>query len=130
MIKQSINVNNYWKVIVYYNIDYNFFDIIYENLKLIDISDKVINRVYNTMITRKAKAVTITNPYYKTSIVLFNKHKNKYDYINSIVHEAEHIKQDMLKAYNVEDIGEPPAYTIGYLVMKMIQSKVLLIAGR
>lgn len=130
MIKQSINVNNYWKVIVYYNVDYNFFNIIYEDLKLIDISNKVINRVYNTMITQKAKAVTITNPYYKTSIVLFNKHKNKYDYINSIVHEAEHIKQDMLRVYNVEDIGEPPAYTIGYLVMKMMQSKVFLIARR
>ncbi len=38
---------------------------------------------------------------------------SRIDYINSIVHEAEHIKQAMLKAYRVEDKGEPPAYTIG-----------------
>ena len=41
------------------------------------------------------------------------------DYIDSVVHEAEHVKQAMLKAYHVEDIGEPPAYTIGYLVGRM-----------
>lgn len=67
-----------------------------------------------------AKAVTISNIKLYTSIVLFNKHNNKYDYLNSIVHEAEHIKQHMLEGYNVNDIGEPPAYTIGYLVMKMM----------
>lgn len=35
--------------------------------------------------------------------------------------EAEHIKQHMLKAYNVDDFGEAPAYTIGYLVMMMLK---------
>ena len=53
--------------------------------------------------------------------VSFYKHSDKYDYINSIVHEAEHIKQHMLKAYNVDDFGEAPAYTIGYLVMMMLK---------
>ena len=31
----------------------------------------------------------------------------------------------MLRAYKVEDIGEPPAYTIGFVVMKMLQSKLV-----
>ena len=52
-------------------------------------------------------------------MVLFNTHDTIEDYLNTIVHEAEHIKQAMLKAYNVNDIGEPPAYTIGYIVMRM-----------
>lgn len=67
-----------------------------------------------------AKAVTVSNIEKHISVVLFNPHREMYDYINSIVHEAEHIKQDMLRAYNVDDSGEPPAYTIGYLVMKML----------
>ena len=49
-----------------------------------------------------------------------NEHKTIEDYINSIVHEAEHVKQAMLKAYKVDDSGEPPAYTIGFIVMKML----------
>ena len=119
MIKQLINVDNYWKVIVYYNVDYNFFnDIVYE-LRRIDIDYDVIDDIYENLIYT-VKAATCSSYKYKTSIVLFNNHKNSYDYINSIVHEAEHIKQHMLSAYKVLDEGEPPAYTIGYVAMKML----------
>ena len=38
-----------------------------------------------------------------------------------MMHEAVHIKQAMLRAYNVEDVGEAPAYTIGYLISQMYQ---------
>ena len=120
MIKQTIDVNGYWKVIVYYDINYNLFNHIATDLIHIGTQNKSINRIYKNMITNKAKAVTISNIDLYTSIVLFNKHKDKYDYINSIVHEAEHIKQAMLKGYNIKDEGEHPAYTIGYLVMKMM----------
>ena len=68
-----------------------------------------------------AKAITCSSSKYHVSIVLFNSHISKADYINSIVHEAEHIKQAILNAYDVEDKGEDPAYTIGYVVMKMYE---------
>ena len=120
MIKNTINIDSYWKVIVYYNVNYNFFNIIYEDLKDIKCSKFTINRIYHNMFYNNAKGVTISNTYLYTSIVLLNRHKDYYDYINSIVHEAEHIKQSILKTYNIEDIGEPPAYTIGYIAKKML----------
>lgn len=119
MIKQVIDIDGYWKVIVYYNIDYNFFDIIAKDLKDIGSPVEKIEDIYYNL-KHKAKAVTCSNINNRTSVVLFNIHKNKYDYINSIVHEAEHIKQHMLKAYRVADKGEPPAYTVGYIAMKML----------
>jgi hypothetical protein len=119
MIKQVFNVEDYWKVIVYYNIDYNLFDEIEFDLYNAQASNETIISIYNNMSRGKTKAVTFNNTELCRSIVTFNKHKTKYDYINSIIHEAEHIKQGMLKAYDVKDAGEPPAYTIGYLVMKM-----------
>lgn len=66
-----------------------------------------------------AKAVTISLYDYKTSIVIFKHHKTDIDYINSITHEAEHIKDAMFEYYHVRSFGEPPAYTIGFLVAKM-----------
>ena len=119
MIRQVLNVNNKWKVVIYYNVDYNLFRIIETELYVEGVKRKTIKRIYDIMSKEKAKAVTISNN--RTSIVLFNKHKTKYDYINSIAHEAEHIKQVMLYYYNVKDLGEPPAYTIGYLVSEMIK---------
>ena len=125
MIKQTIDVNGYWKIIVYYNIDYNLFSYIANVLYNIEIKEKYINRIYNNMSNGKAKAFTVSNKFLRVSVVGFNKHNSKYDYINSIVHEAEHVKQDMLYAYKVEDKGEPPAYTIGFIVMKMLQFKLM-----
>lgn len=124
MIKQIINVERYWKIIVYYNIDYNLFNNIALELKAISSPVEKIDEIYYNL-THDAKAVTVSSIDLHVSIVLFNKHKNKYDYINSIVHEAEHVKQAMLKAYKVNDKGEPPAYTIGFIVMKMLQSNVV-----
>lgn len=121
MIKQIINVNNKWKVIVYYDIDYNLFPYIAQELYKARVPKEEIEKVYDKMYSRKAKAFTLSNLKTKTSIVGFNVHKDRNDYINSIVHEAEHVKQAMLEYYDVEDRDEPPAYTIGFLVMKMLQ---------
>ena len=52
--------------------------------------------------------------------MLFNKHKSNIDFINSIIHESEHIKQSILAVYNIDDIGEPPAYTVGYIATQLI----------
>ena len=121
MIKRVLNIDYYWKVIVYYNINYNLFSIIIKDLKSIKCNKTEIKNIYNKLYKGYAKAVTISNADYKTSIVLFNNHKNINDYVNSIVHEAEHIKQSMLDYYNIKDKGEEPAYTIGYLSMKLLE---------
>ena len=45
MIKQQFNVKHYWKVIVYYNIDYNFFNIIATDLKQIGCTNRTIKSI-------------------------------------------------------------------------------------
>lgn len=119
MIVQSFDVESYWKVVVCYNVDYSLFDVIYDELRHYGASDEQIDRIYRHMRYGSAKAVTYSNIGRHACVVLFNRHSSRGDYINSLVHEAEHIKQAMLEAYDVEDAGEPPAYTIGYLVMRM-----------
>ena len=123
MIKQIINIDNYWEVIVYYDIDYNFFNDIVKELNYLNAPVEEIDKIYYTM-KYKAKAFTYSNLKYRVSIVGFNKHFDKYDYINSIIHEAEHIKQHMLRSYKILDEGEPPAYTVGYVATKMLQLKL------
>jgi hypothetical protein len=121
MIQQIFNIKDYWEVTVFYNVNYNLFYIIADLLSKIGTSNNFIEDIYSNMKSGKAKAVTYSNSNKHVSIVLFNKHTTKEDYLNSIVHEAEHIKQAILKAYNIEDRGEAPAYTIGYIVKKMFE---------
>ena len=121
MIRRAINIDDYWEVIVYYNIDYNLFHIISRDLAQIGCSKLQIRSIYNRLRKGSAKAATVSSADCETSVVLFNKHKTISDYINSVVHEAEHIKQSMLYAYNVKDEGEEPAYTVGYIAMRLLE---------
>ena len=121
MIKQVFYAEHYWEVIVYWNVDYDlFYDIAHELLS-IRFSRAAVEEIRKVMEYGYAKAVTCSSTEDCVSIVIFNYHSSKADYINSIVHEAEHIKQAMLKAYDIEDKGEPPAYTIGYLASRMYE---------
>ena len=136
MRRQGIDVDGYWKVIVYYDMDYNLFGYVVRDVRKEFLSlkpnfkaltmdayyDEVMEEmeeIYVWMRSGRAKAVTYSSLESHVSIVLFNEHEDRGDYLNSLVHEAEHVKQAMLLAYDVEDRGEEPAYTIGYLVERM-----------
>lgn len=119
MIRQQFDIEQYWQVVCYYDVDFHHFAVIAEDLVAAGAPSALIWEIYDMLFYQQAKAATFSNPEEHISIVLFNKHGRKEDYINSIVHEAEHVKQAMLKAYDVEDEGEPPAYTIGYLISQM-----------
>lgn len=119
IIKQYINIDNHWLVIVYYNIDYNQFYIMKD--ELLDIGSPVeeIDEIYHALLNNEVKAFTATNSKQHTSIVGVTTHNDKSDYMSSLVHEAKHITDDIMKEYNITNYGEPPAYTIGYIVKRM-----------
>ena len=119
MIKQEFYVEDYWKVIIYYNVDFHLLSVIGKEMGIYSLFSK---EVFNDLKSGMVKAVTCSNLAEHVSIILFNKHSSRTDYINSIAHEAEHVKQAMLKAYDVEDKGEAPAYTLGYLMGKMYRT--------
>ena len=119
MIKQIINIETYWKIIVYYNVNYNLFYIIIDDINSNGTPVEEIGIIKHKLLFGDAKAVTINCIKQNISFVLFIKHKTIEDYISSIVHEAEHVKDAILYKFRVKNIGEPPAYTIGYIVKQM-----------
>ena len=119
MVKQEFQIENYWLVIVFYNINYSLFNHVIKALLYAGADTEDIKEAYDMLKSGEAKAATYSNQDTHVSVVMFNPHESRYDYINSIVHEAEHVKQAMLRAYDVADEGEPPAYTIGHVVSQM-----------
>lgn len=99
--------------------DYDFFSFVADDLEAAGVSKETIDGIYCTMSAGEGKAFTYSGLRDHVSIVGFNRHKNTRDYLDSIVHEIEHIKQAMLDAYDIGDSGEPPAYAVGYLMAKM-----------
>ena len=119
MVRQHFYVKHYWEVIVYYDLNFDLFNSVEEELLDIDFPLTKIDEIYYWLWSGYAKAITCSNIEYHKSIILLPPHTSPQDYLDSIVHEAEHVKQAMLEAYKIEDRGEPPAYTIGYLINRM-----------
>ena len=119
MIRHAFSIQEYWKVVVYYNVDYSFSSVIRREMLENGFSREFIDGMLDTMQYDGAKGVTCTNADSHICFVLLNRHASKADYISTIVHEAEHVKQSMLEAYGVEDAGEAPAYALGYIISQM-----------
>lgn len=117
MIKQVFHIERFWKVIVYYNVDYDHFDYILQDMKMDSLPIEGMIGVVQKL--HHAYGVTISIPNKRTSVVLFNTHKSKAEYISTIVHEAEHVKQHMFNYYGAEDKDEDAAYAVGYIVKQM-----------
>lgn len=94
MIRQDIDINGYWKIIVVYNVD----------------------------LGQKNSGFTYTNFDKKQSIVGIGKATNKAQFLNTITHEAKHIQSHICKYYNVKEDGEDAAYLIGYIVQQMFHT--------
>ena len=93
MIRQDIDVDGYWKIIVCYNVylgDYN-------------------------------QGFTHTNYGNRLSIVGIGKATSKEQFINTIVHEAKHVQTHICNYYDVSEDSEQAAYLIGFIVMRMFK---------
>lgn len=91
MIRQNINIENYWKVIV----------------------------CYNVYLGQEDAGFTHTDFNKKLSIVGIGKASSKKQFLNTVVHEAKHVQSHICEYYKVPEDGEQAAYLIGYIVAKM-----------
>lgn len=91
MIRQDIDLNGYWHIIV----------------------------VYNVYLGQLNSGFTHTNFEKKLSIVGIGEVSSKKQFINTIAHEVKHLQSHICQYYNVNEDGEQAAYLMGYLVEKM-----------
>ena len=119
MIRQVIDIDGKWTVIVYYILNYNRFKYVADDLQRMGCEKTEVQSLYNNMVYGMVMGFTYSSPRDKVSIVGIGRHNDKAEYISTIVHEAEHVKNAIFDYYSLDSIGEPPAYTIGYIVKRM-----------
>ena len=119
MIKSVIDVDGYWSVVLFVDVDYDRFDIIESALTDILAPIKSIDNIYNKIAYKFNSGVTFTNSEFRTSLVCINKTTSREELINTISHEADHVQDAICKYYGVPLESEDAAYLIGYLVSKI-----------
>ena len=90
-MRQDIDVNGYWKIIV----------------------------VYNVYLGEPNTGFTQTDFNKRRSVVGISKTTSKEQLINTIVHEAKHVQSHICRYYNVSEDSEAAAYLIGYITQQM-----------
>lgn len=91
MIRQDIDINGYWKIIV----------------------------VYNVYLGKKNTGFTYTDFNRLKSVVGISKATSQAQFFNTLVHEAKHVQSHICRYYNVDEDSEEAAYLIGYLIQQM-----------
>lgn len=91
MIRQDIDLNGYWHIIV----------------------------IYNAFLGQEDAGFTHTNYKKKLTIVGIGRASSKEEFINTIAHEAKHVQSHICQYYKVNEDSEEAAYLMGYLIMKM-----------
>lgn len=121
MIGQRFYLDKYeWSVVVLYNVDSDDSEFIKDNLskicndrKLIKNSTKYIEQdIPNT-------GFIYSNFNDKISLIIVGKTTSKKEFINTIVHEANHLQSHIATVYNLDEKGEEVCYLIGTIVETM-----------
>lgn len=94
MIRQDIDINGYWTLII----------------------------VYDAYLGKKDSGFTYTDYNKRKSIVGISPTSSQEQFFNTIVHEAKHVQSHICKYYDIEEDSEDAAYLIGYIVQKMHES--------
>ena len=93
MIRQDIDINGYWKIIVAYDVE----------------------------LGQKDSGFTYTDFKRKQSIVGIGKSTSNSQLLNTITHEAKHVQSHICRYYKIKEDEEDAAYLIGYIVQQMYQ---------
>lgn len=91
MIRQDIDINGYWKVIV----------------------------VYDAYLGQKNTGFTYTDFNKRKSIVGISDTTSQEQFFNTLTHEVKHLQSHICKYYNVSEDSEEAAYLTGYVVQQM-----------
>lgn len=94
MIRQDIDINGYWKIIVAYDVE----------------------------LGQKDSGFTYTDFKRKQSIVGIGKSTSNSQLLNTITHEAKHVQSHICRYYKIKEDGEDAAYLIGYIVQQMYKA--------
>ena len=107
-----------WNVLVYYNVDNDDFVEIEDSLIQLDCTDEEIDKAFRVL-RKKNTGFTFSNTDYKMSVVCIGKTTSVEQFVNTVIHEADHVQSHICSYYDIDKGSEKAAYLIGYLGQRM-----------
>lgn len=132
MIGQHFNMPKYdWDIEVYYNVNKYDINFCIKKLKQLATKIKVHKECYKTLYTDKLDRAYVYSSYNrKLSIVFIGEPSSTGEFINTITHEANHIKSHIATYYGIDEKDEEVCYMIGGIVKEMSETFIRFICNK
>lgn len=129
MIVQKFYIDKYdWQVVVLYEVGYRNKDYVIDMLRQICNKESIINQAKaNLNLDEYNTGFTYSDLDEQCSLMVIGKASSNRETVNTIVHEANHLKSHIATKYNIDEKGEEVCYLIGGIVRTMFKvfSKII-----
>lgn len=121
MIGQRFYIDKYdWQVMVLYEVGSDSADIVIGMLESICNDNKILDAAYESLSNGKPNTGFTYSDYDKhRSFMVIGKTTSIRETINTIVHEANHLKSHIATEFDIDEKGEEVCYLIGSIVGSM-----------
>lgn len=120
MVTQYIGLGeNDWGILIYYGTSEEDIDDIYNALVALGCSKKDADRSAYMVTHGVNVGLTFTNTDLRMSLICISDATTADEFVNTAVHEANHVQSHVCEYYNIKDDEEPASYLIGYIVQRM-----------
>lgn len=120
MVTQYINLDKYnWGILIYYGTQQEDYEDIYNALIALGCSKRHAERATTTVTQRLNTGLTFTNTDLRMSLICVSDATTADGFVNTAVHEANHVQSHVCEYYGIYDDEEPASYLIGYIVQRM-----------
>ena len=121
MIGQRFYIDKYdWQVMVLYEVGSSDTNIVIRMLEYICSDNDIINTAYENVSNGKPNTGFTYSDYDKQlSFMVIGKTTSIRETLNTIVHEANHLKSHIATKFDIDEKGEEVCYLIGSIVGSM-----------
>lgn len=114
MIRDYIDIDRHWGILAYYDAVPDDFSQLGPILREFGCPESEIAYA-STVIAQTNKAFVFNVPWARMSVMVVSPVTHPAQFLNSFMHEADHLQTAILQYYGVPQGTEPAAYLQGYI---------------
>ena len=120
--RQQLKVRKYdWNVIIYYTVDEEQKTNIVTELKKLQPSRETLDKLERNLMNAELDTGFIYSSFYKKySIIVIHKASSIGEFVNTVVHEKNHLEMHICEALDINPYSEEAAILSGELAMQML----------
>ena len=120
METKYIDINGYWGILICYDYTMLDYDDIYAICRSFGMSGLRTEESLRVL-HKPNTGMTISNLGLRMSVVFISDATDESEWWSTCIHELKHCHDAILEYYGEDFVGEPSAYTIGYLIKRVIE---------